>query len=129
MAAVIEAAQELYRKKKQRRSQATQSNPFENVASNSSNLLLPEPLGDGDSGGTIVVSVTLQLQCLVVGTKYRPRLRSNQLQVLRPLVAWILLMMAHPFPPQHVGLAVRTAECQRDFEINSRNLKQLYPLL
>jgi hypothetical protein len=56
MAAVIEAAQELYRKKKQHRFQATQSNPFENVASNSSNLLLPEP--SGGSGGTIAVCDT-----------------------------------------------------------------------
>jgi hypothetical protein len=62
MAAVIETAQELYRKKKQRRLQATQGDPLESVAnneSNSSESLLPTS-GPFEASGSMDATVNLE---------------------------------------------------------------------
>lgn len=61
MATVIETAQELYRKKKQRLLQATQGDPLERIANNESNSesLLPTP-GPSEASGSMDVAVNLE---------------------------------------------------------------------
>ena len=69
MATVIETAQELYRKKKQRRLQATQGDPLERIANNESNSesllptpgpsLLPTP-GPSEASGSMDFAVNLE---------------------------------------------------------------------
>jgi hypothetical protein len=60
MAAVIEAAQELYKKKKQHRLQATQGDPLERIANNELTLLLLPTPGPSKASGSMYPIVNLE---------------------------------------------------------------------
>jgi hypothetical protein len=78
MAAVIEAAQELYKKKKQHRLQATQGDPLERIANNESTLLLLPTPGPSKASGSMYPIVNLEDPSLSLA-QHRPRRENRRL--------------------------------------------------